>query len=294
MIVVDYNHLFIAVVMAELKGRTDIPVEIDLMRHMVLNSLRSYKQKFGAEYGELVIASDNKNNWRRDVFTHYKANRKKARDESTLDWEALFECLNTLRNELDQFFPYKVLHIDKCEADDIIAVLAKWTQTNDLAESMFEAEPKPFLIMSRDGDFIQLQKYSNVKQWSPIDKKYIKSDNSPAMFLYEKIVRGDAGDGVPSVLCPDDFLVNKEQYGRAPPVNKNVIERFKNLDHVKEDEKKRFKRNETVIDFEYIPQEIQEKIINTYVSQPKKDRSQLLNYFIKNKLKNMMNEISSF
>lgn len=294
MIVVDYNAVVISNIYAELGGKTDIVVDLDLLRHMVLNSLRSYKQKFGDEYGEMVIACDNTNNWRREFFPEYKANRKKAREESSLDWDQIYGCLTTIRNELDQFFPYKVMYIDQCEADDIIAVLAKWSQTNNLSESMFESQPKPYLILSRDGDFIQLQKYENVKQWSPIDKKWIKPNHSAQMDLYEKTVRGDAGDGVPSVLCANDFLVNKEQYGRAPPVNKNVIEKFKDRSHLNELEIQRLDRNTKMIDFDHIPDKIQEKIINNFISQPQKDRSQLLNYFIKNKLKNLVQEITSF
>lgn len=297
MIVIDFNHIVIANVMAELRGRTDIPIEIDLLRHMVLNSFRGYKQKFSAEYGELVIACDNKNNWRKKVFEHYKASRKKNRDDSSIDWATLYECMDTLRNELDQFFPYAVLQIKHCEADDIVATLAKWSQTNDLQETMFdEASPKPFLIMSRDSDFIQLQKYPNVKQYSPIDKKWIKPNRSPELDLYEKIICGDTGDSIPNFLSDDDTFVTEGK--RQKSVYQAKLEVWLTQQSkdfcTTEQLKKNFERNQKLISFDHIPVEIEADIINTFVSQPKKDRSQLLNYFIKNKLKNLVNEITTF
>lgn len=297
MIIIDYNHIVIANVMAELRGRADIPIEIDLLRHMVLNSFRGYKQKFSAEYGELVIACDNKNNWRKTIFEHYKASRKKNRDDSTIDWVSLYACMDTLRNELDQFFPYTVLQIKQCEADDVIATLAKWSQTNDLQETMFdEASPKPLLIISRDSDFIQLQKYPNVKQYSPIDKKWIKPNRSPELDLYEKIITGDQGDGIPNFLSDGDTFVTEGK--RQKSVYQAKLEVWltqQSKDFCTTEElKKNYERNQKLISFDYIPAEIEADIINTFVSQPKKDRSQLLNYFIKNKLKNLVNEITTF
>lgn len=280
--------------MVEMGGRNDITVEPDLVRHMVLGSLRMYKQKFGSEYGEIIIACDNRNNWRKDVYQFYKANRKKSRDESTIDWDSIFKCIATVREEINLYMPYKVIQVDNTEADDVIAVLAKWSQENDLTETMFGSEPKPFLILSRDRDFVQLHKYSNVRQYSPIEKKWVKPEVSAEMDLMIKLIKGDAGDGVPSVLCPDDFLVNKEQYSRAPPVTQKVIEKFSLRSNLNEDELIRLNRNASVIDFSLIPDEIQQRIINTYTNTPSKDKSKMLNYFIKYKLKNMMETITDF
>lgn len=294
MILVDFSQTTIAAIMVEMGGRNDITVEPDLVRHMVLGSLRMYKQKFGSEYGEIIIACDNRNNWRKDVYQFYKANRKKSRDESTIDWDSIFKCIATVREEINLYMPYKVIQVDNTEADDVIAVLAKWSQENDLTETMFGSEPKPFLILSRDRDFVQLHKYSNVRQYSPIEKKWVKPEVSAEMDLMIKLIKGDAGDGVPSVLCPDDFLVNKEQYSRAPPVTQKVIEKFSLRSNLNEDELIRLNRNASVIDFSLIPDEIQQRIINTYTNTPSKDKSKMLNYFIKYKLKNMMETITDF
>lgn len=294
MILVDFSQTTIAAIMVEMGGRNDITVEPDLVRHMVLGSLRMYKQKFGSEYGEIIIACDNRSNWRKDIYPQYKANRKKSRDASTVDWESIFRCIATVREEIAMFMPYKVIQVDNTEADDVIAILAKHSQDNELTETMFDSEPKPFLILSRDRDFIQLHKYSNVKQYSPIEKKWIKPEISAEMDLMVKLIKGDAGDGVPSVLCPDDFFVNKEQYGRAPSVTQKVIEKYSRKINLNEDELIRLNRNASVIDFDLIPTEIQHSIINTYTNTPSKDKSKMLNYFIKYKLKNMMETITDF
>lgn len=91
MIIVDLNQVMISNFMAQVGNHTNITIDENLFRHMVLNSIRSYNTKFKAEYGEMVIACDAGNNWRRDVFPYYKANRKKARQKSDVDWNTVFE-----------------------------------------------------------------------------------------------------------------------------------------------------------------------------------------------------------
>jgi 5'-3' exonuclease len=187
MIVVDFNQTAISNLMAEIGNRTDIEIQVPLLRHMILNSIRGYKQKFGKEFGEIVIACDNQSYWRRDYFKYYKAGRKKAREASGLDWKLIFEAITMIRNEIEDYFPYKVINVDGAEADDIIAVLAEWSQQNDFVENLFP-EPKPFLVLSGDHDFIQLQKYENVKQYSPVQKKYVKPEISPEKYIFEHII----------------------------------------------------------------------------------------------------------
>ena len=59
------------------------------------------------------------------------------------------------------------------------------------------------------------------------------------------------------------------------------------------DETVNFGRNQTLIDLTFIPQEIKEKIINTY-EETKPAKGKLLNYFIEHKLKNLMEVIEEF
>jgi len=296
MIVVDYNQTAISNMMAEIGGRTDIEINVGLLRHMILNSLRGYKQKFGNEFGDLVIACDNHKYWRRDVFPYYKAGRKKAREESGHDWKAIFETLTMIRNEIDEFFPYKVVNVEGAEADDIIAVLAEWSQTNDLANPnpFTEGDPKPFLIVSGDHDFIQLQRYKNVKQFSPIQKKYVKPDTTPERYVLEHTIRGDKGDGVPNAFSPDNCFITGE---RQKPISTKKLNEWLDdpttLPH--DDEFKRnYDRNKMLVDFRNIPNSLKNDIVSFYENSPAKNKSKLLNFFIENKMKNMLELIEEF
>ena len=282
MIVIDYSQTAISNLMAELGGRKDVEINLPLIRHMIINAIRGYKQKFGATYGDVVIACDHQHYWRRSVFPNYKANRKKEREESGYDWKAIFEALSSVREELNAFFPYPVLRIEGAEADDVIATLAEWTQTNDLSMGMFD-EPKPFLIVSGDHDFIQLQKYSNVKQYSPIHKKLVKPERKPEHYVIEHIIRGDAGDGVPNVLSDDNCLVESRR--QKPVMTKKLEEWISDVNKMPSDDefKRNYERNKVLVDLDCIPRNVKESIINTFVTQPKKDRSQLLNYFMQNR-----------
>jgi 5'-3' exonuclease len=293
MIVVDFNQTAISNLMMEIGSRNDIEVQVPLLRHMILNSIRSYKQKFGKEFGEIVIACDNQNYWRREAFKFYKAGRKKAREASGLDWKQIFEALNLIRSEIDVFFPYKVINVDGAEADDVIAVLAEWSQTNDTSNVLF-SEPKPFLVLSGDHDFIQLQKYKNVKQFSPVLKKYIKPEMSPTQYIFEHTVKGDKGDGVPNALSADDSIVNGVR--QAPVSTKKLEAWYKDPTTMPQDDlfKTRFERNKTLVDFTQIPQSVKDAIINNYTGQPVKNKSMLLNFFIEHKMKNMLELIEEF
>jgi 5'-3' exonuclease len=293
MIVVDFNQTAISNLMMEVGGRNDIEIQVPLLRHMILNSIRSYKKKFGAEYGELVIACDNQTYWRREYFPYYKAGRKKAREESGFDWKTIFEALNLIRSELEVFFPYKVINVDGAEADDIIAVLAEWSQTNDTNNILFN-EPKPFLVLSGDHDFIQLQKYDNVKQFSPVQKKFVKPEISPEKYSFEHIIRGDKGDGVPNVLSDDDSIVTGT---RQKAIRQDKIDIwYKDFESMPQDAnfKKNYERNKMLVSFDSIPQKVKTAIINSYVDKPNKDKSKLLNFFIEHKMKNMLELIEEF
>lgn len=300
MIIVDFNQTAISTLMAELGGRTDVEIQKDLIRHMIVNSIRSYKTKFGDEYGEIVIACDNRKYWRKDKFEYYKASRKKARAESGFDWKLIFDTLTEIRAELDTFFPYTVLDIEGAEADDVIAVLSQWTQTNGFkeADGLFgEAEPQPVLILSGDHDFIQLQKYKNVSQYSPILKKWIKPESSINSYLMEHIIKGDRGDGIPNILSADDSFVNDI---RQKPVTSKKLEAWQaiNIDNftasVDVETARNFQRNRYLIDFDYIPDTIRNRIVEAWQTRPKKDKSQLLNYFMEHRMKNMIELLGDF
>lgn len=295
MVIVDYSQTAISTLMAELKGRTDAEISTPLIRHMIINALRSYKVKYGKEYGNLVIACDNKKYWRKSIFPNYKANRKKARDDSGFDWHAIFEALNQVKVELDEHFPYALIDVDGAEADDVIASLVFWSQENNLQQNGLFEEPEPILIISGDHDFVQLQRYNNVKQYSPIQRNWVKAEDSADFVLMEHILSGDKGDGVPNFLSPDDtFVAGKRQ----KPIRKKDLEVWRKQSIVEwagTPNEQNVKRNAELIDLRNIPNDIQNAIINNYTVQlPSRNKSQLLNYFIANKMKNMIEHLGEF
>ena len=296
MIVIDFSQCAISNFMGESGGGKGVDINIDLLRHMILNSIRSYKNKYSNEYGNIVIACDNKNYWRREEFSYYKANRKKDRDSSDVDWPALFDALGTIKNELDEFFPYPVIDVDGAEADDVIGALAEYSQTIGEPVGLFdEVVPEPFLILSGDHDFNQLQKFKNVKQYAPTKKKWITINESPDAVLMEHIIIGDKGDGVPNILSDDNVFVVEGK--RQKSIFKTKLAEWKTKppeEWVTSDMTHGYNRNRLMVDLSKTPQDIKDAIISSYEGQQGGDRSQLLNYFIKHKMKNLMNVIGDF
>jgi len=288
MILVDLNQVMISNLMMQIGGK-NVPIDENLVRHMVLNSLRLYRQKFGEKYGELVICCDDKNYWRRDLFPYYKAHRKKDREKSGLDWHTIFEVLNGIRDDLKDNFPYKVLQIDRAEADDVIASIChRFGQLgvkNESAESI--------LILSSDKDFVQLQKYANVEQYSPMQKKFVTVAN-PARYIHEHILKGDRGDGVPNFISPDDvFVVGKRQ----KPLASKKIDAWNGMepeDFCNEEMLRGYRRNQQLVDLDFVPEDIQEQVLEKFDDYKLIGRDKMFNYFIEKRLKNLMDVIQEF
>jgi len=280
MILVDLNQVLLAGLMAQIanqKGKLDE----HLIRHMVLNIIRNHVKNFKAEYGEVVLCCDNRKYWRKEFFPFYKANRKKNRDKSDLDWHLIFDMLAKFKQELKDNFPYKVLDVEGAEADDIIGTLVPRQSAHEKV-----------LILSSDGDFLQLQNYPNVKQYNPSQKKFVKSEN-PLLELKEKIIRGDKGDGIPNIFSPGDCFVRDL---RQKPITQKILDKYLNESPDKWNDESAltgFSRNETLIDLKFIPSDIKTKIINTY-EETTPAKGKLLNYFIEHKLKNLMEVIEEF
>jgi len=288
-IIVDLNQVMLSNLLMQLGNHTNAQIEENMVRHMILNSLRSYRVKFSEEFGELVIACDNTNYWRRQCFPYYKANRKKAQEKSDLDWKAVFECLNKIRAELKEYFPYRVIDIESAEADDIIGTLVyEYGNSPD----GFAPYLEQILILSGDKDFIQLHKYTNVKQYDPVRKKWIVHDN-PDQYLKEHILKGDAGDGVPNILSSDNCFVVGE---RQRPLTAKKMEHYLKLTPSEMETiiARNYHRNKQLIDLTQTPDELRVKILTSYLSQKDKDRSKLMNYFIVNKLRNLTEHIGEF
>ena len=284
MIIVDLSQVMISNLMVQLGNHTNAELEEDLLRHMILNSIRSYNMKFRNDYGEMIIACDAGNSWRRDIFPHYKASRRKARAKSEINWTAVFDTLNKVRDELKEFFPYRVIRVESAEADDVIGTLVhEFGNTNE-----------KILILSGDKDFMQLQTYMNVKQFDPVQKRW-KTTNDPDSFLKEHIIRGDTGDGVPNFLSADDTFVTGS---RQKPISKKKLDEWLSSndpeDFCDTTMLRGYLRNRQLVDLNYIPKNIREQVMTQYDEQSGKGRQHLFNYFINNRLKLLLESINEF
>ena len=281
MILVDMNQISLASMMMHLHMSKSKEPDGNMVRHMILNSLRMYRTKYSSEYGELVLCYDSKHYWRRDYFPEYKSGRRKTREKDDKNWDEIFLCLNEIKDELRENLPYKFLEVYGAEADDIIGILC-----STISEEI--------MIISGDKDFIQLQKFPNVKQFSPITKKSVNGAN-PGGYLKEHIFKGDTSDGIPNVLSPDNTFTDGL---RQKPLGKKKIASWMehNFDDVapNDEVKRNYQRNKKLIDLAYTPDELSREIIDTYNEAPFGDRSKLLNYFIQKRLKNLTESIGEF
>ena len=286
MIIIDMNQIALANLMMNLNMNKSKEVDENMVRHMILNSIRMYRQEYKQEYCEPVLTWDSKHSWRRDYFPQYKASRRKGREKSTLDWDKIFTVLNNVKQEIKENLPYKNLEIYGAEADDIIGVLNK--------------DPKKWftekrMIISGDKDFIQLQKYPFVQQWSPITKKAVNGYD-PNVYIQEHILKGDTSDGIPNVLSPDNTFTEGL---RQRPLSRKKIESWVGADDEyiptwSDEVKRNYQRNSMLIDLTNTPEDIEDKILKEYKDAPSGNRSKLLNYFMKYKLRELTENIGEF
>ena len=277
MILLDNNQLIIASLFHALKAEDGLSE--DLVRHLVLNLYRTYRTKFSNKYGEIVICSDGGRYWRKDLFPYYKANRKKQQKKSGVDWNSFYKIMNKIQNEVLNTFPYRNIHMEGIEADDIIGILCK-----------HYADSEKIVIVSNDKDFQQLQRYPNVSQYSPFKRELLVCDN-PEKFLIDHIIKGDSSDGIPNILSDDDVFVDEDK--RQKPCGKKKIGQIKE-ELEKWTDSDNWNRNQQMIDMNMIPEEIEKRILEEYNKEPKGKRNKMLNYFIQNKLKILMQHIEEF
>lgn len=288
MIILDLQQVMYSNLAMSLKNHQN-EINEELIRHMVLNTIRFNLSKFRAKYGNLVLATDCRNPWRHGIFPYYKAKRKQAKTDSLFDWARVMEIMNMLVEELRLYFPYPVINVPGAEADDIIGVL---TRPQDAHIADFLAVEEPILILSADHDFVQLHKNLNISQYDPVRKKTVTTNN-PQLALKEHIIRGDTGDGIPNIRSRDNCLVLGIRQNR-------MTEKYMNAFMAMEPEQydseslRNYKRNEQLIDLSFTPEQIQQDIKLTFQNESGKDRSKMFNYFITHKLKGLMENMNDF
>jgi hypothetical protein len=287
-VLVDFQQVMISNLAMQLGNHQNAQLDEDLLRHMILNSLRSYRVKYP---GEMVICCDTRHCWRKDVFPYYKARRATDRAASEIDWGVVFATFDKIKEELREFFPYRVIEVDGAEADDVIGVLAKKFGSNDEFGGLIFGDIPQVKILSGDKDFKQLHLYSNVSQYDPVHKKEVRCNN-PVLFLRDQIIRGDKGDGVPNILSADDSIVTGT---RQKQLREKIFNELMSADLANHPTHARnWKRNEQLIDLRHTPNDISEKILVAYESQAGKNGSKLANYFIAKRLKHLHESINDF
>ena len=283
MILLDFSNIIVSSIMVASRVPDEERFSEDFIRHLVLNSVRSYRKKYADKYGEMVICTDYLSSWRKVAFPFYKAHRKVQREKQQkkgMDWTALFETIARITDELKTHFPYKVIQVPHAEGDDVIAVLAKHSK-------------EPCLIVSSDKDFNQLYKYKKIRQFSPMRGKMLKGIDADAN-LKEHIIRGDKGDGIPNILSADNCIV---EGNRQKPITKKNVAKWLPLDRedwIDNGMVHGWDRNQELIDFEFIPPTIMLEIMEQYNGQTPPNRSGLLNYFVKHRLKMLIDHIGDF
>lgn len=297
MILVDYSQTALNAILSfqkELKGN-DAEI-VNLCRHVILSSFQNIKRKYAKEYGEIVVCCDGRSYWRKEVFEFYKGNRKKSREASDLPWQLIFDTMSSIREDLRNNFPYKVVHFDRAEADDIIAVLSKWTQDNGLIMEGLEETQQKVLIISSDHDFKQLHRFPNIRQWSPRIKKFIERETDYMTKGHIQHIVKASDDGIPNILSADNVLVTEGV--RQNTVSAKRLAEFLELGFAAcrtDDERRNWHRNERLIDFKFIPEDISESIVEQYLNtKVVKDRMQIMNYLIQHKCRLLLDTLEEF
>lgn len=293
MILLDFSQTAIAAITAGSNHFGSALTE-DAARHMILNMIQSYKKKFHQKYGSFVICCDGPNNWRRDVYPYYKAKRRenKAKAESPIDWEMVYSVMNQTISDLYEFFPYKVVQVPGAEGDDVIAVLSKYYANNEFILEGIDEIPQNTLIISSDHDFKQLQSYGNVQQWSYLTKEFVRTKD-PIGDLHTKLLRGDAGDGVPNAFSDDDvFVTDKRQ---TPATEKRCAPILEQLQAGVKPERisANLSRNNKMMNLlDQIPEDVVNRILERFHGAPTDNK--MMSYFIRHGMKNLMENIGNF
>ena len=254
----------------------------DLIRHMVFNMIRRYNLEHRDQFGETVICFDSKGNWRKDTFPQYKANRKKGREESDINWTQIFDVIGEVKENMKEYSPYRCIEIERCEADDIIGTICEKQMT-----------PEPILIISPDRDFVQLQRYPNVKQFSNIQKKFVEPREGTAEDdLALKILQGDSGDGVPNVLSDDMTLTEGRRQG--------VLSKKKKLALLEDPQAlgitiaRQYIRNKRMIDLTSTPDDLKNKIMEEFAKPANGSIMRMMTLMTKHRMNLMMESLSDF
>lgn len=211
MILLDLSNVFYRCLFSLEKLNNEIPnyqPSLNELKSSMLNEINNINEKFTIDWGRLMICCDGKGNWRYGFFKEYKQKRTENKVSDTRDWDSLRRMFDEIKQDIKNNSKWPVLEVNDLEADDIIALIVKYSKDK-------------LLIVSNDKDLNQLVE-GNTKQFSLMNNDYVTKEHHP---LTEAILTGDSGDGVPNIFSDDDHYV-KEDKIRAKPVTKSMKEYF--------------------------------------------------------------------
>jgi hypothetical protein len=254
MILIDFSNIFVsnAVMAIENYGQ---PSE-EVIRSMILHSVRKLNKKFRKDYHQLVLAIDSDEYWRDDIYDYYKYKRrqdKQLRKANTdIDWDLIHKHKNKVLDEIRATFPYIVIDVKGCEGDDIIGAL-----------TLKYRDKEKIMIVSEDKDFKQLHGI-NVQQYSSIRDIDIKCPD-PDIYLSEHIIRGDSGDGIPNILSPSDtFFTGTRQKACGPVKIRDWLGKDPKEFCETDEQMRRYLENQMLVDLSKIPHGIVKNIDEVY------------------------------
>lgn len=285
LLIVDFSQIVISTITSTFRPTDELSV--DLIRHVVLNTIRSNVLRNKREYPTIVLATDKGPYWRKEIADYYKGHRAGKRDDSGFDYKTIFEAMNAVREELKLHFPYKVIQVPGVEADDIAGVLV----------NRFGHLYSRILLISSDGDWAQLQKFSNVKQFSPIQKKFVVPKyNSAHLHLMEKVIKGDPKDGIANIKSVSDHLISMKGTRQKSIMQKELdVWMYEPVDSWAPDDftKARYQENLALLDLSAIPEKIADQIVDAF-NEPVANGSTIFNYFVKNRMKELLGKADEF
>lgn len=298
-VLVDYNGLMMRLIFGaqnqylnSIKDQYQETNTEDLYRFWkigMINSIFKFIKQFQPDKMFLAVDCKKSPYWRKDFYPPYKEGRKEKLDASAIDFKEFYKVANEFLEELKTILPnIYVMNLEKCEADDIIAVLSR---------DVFNEHD--VTVISSDGDFKQLLKYSHIKLWNDDSrvKSYMNCIN-PKEELNLKVIIGDGGnnqgDNIPNILVMEhlpnglktigvgevaaqkilekgldsDFVIEKvyDKYNEFEGTGKKkrVIKENIGKEDIQKIVKENYHRNLKLISFDEIPIEIKNKIIEGY------------------------------
>ena len=253
--------------------------KIGMALHLTLASVNQVVRKYGIDH---VVFCLEGRSWRKDIYPQYKAHRRVAeaslteaeQEENKMFWET-YELFTTFLREKTNV---SVLRNERAEADDIIARFVH-LHPNDT-----------HYIISSDTDYVQLIN-ENVHQYNGVNNQLITLDGyhdekgrlivdkktkepkllgDPQFVLFEKIMRGDAGDNVFSAYPGVRTKGSKNKVGLIEAYadrtkqgfnwNNMMLQRWVDPDGVEHRVREDYERNRLLIDLTAQPDEIKDKV----------------------------------